>query len=71
MKRHVRSIDAAIQLKNEVMPNLVQAAREAKAKYDEATKAREQAGKIQLLSKELAWAHVATKDKVSIHPTTL
>ena len=53
-----------LKRKAEVIPDLEQAFQEAKARYDEAKKAREQRHKADELKKELAWAHVAAKEQV-------
>ena len=54
-----------LKRKAEVIPDLEQAFQEAKVRYDEAKKAREQRHKADELKKELAWAHVSTKEDVS------
>ena len=51
--------------KAEVIPDLQEAYEEAQARFEEAEKAREQRHKADELKKELAWAHVATKEAVS------
>ncbi|PIL22905.1 hypothetical protein GSI_15601 [Ganoderma sinense ZZ0214-1] len=48
--------------KAEVIPDLQEAYEEAQARFEEAEKAREQRHKADELKKELAWAHVATKE---------
>ncbi|KAF8625965.1 hypothetical protein AX17_006690 [Amanita inopinata Kibby_2008] len=48
--------------KREALPDLRNAFREASVRYEEAARAREQRKKADDLKKELAWAHVATKE---------
>ncbi|TFK33017.1 P-loop containing nucleoside triphosphate hydrolase protein [Crucibulum laeve] len=48
--------------KKEALPDLKVAYRESAVRYDEAQKAREQKKKVDDLKKELAWAHVKTKE---------
>ena len=47
--------------KGEAIPDLEDALTEATARFDEAKKAREQQRRVLELKRELAWAHVATK----------
>ncbi|KII86908.1 hypothetical protein PLICRDRAFT_164325 [Plicaturopsis crispa FD-325 SS-3] len=47
--------------KKEAIPDLRHAFREATTRFEEASKAREQRHRADELKKELAWAHVATK----------
>lgn len=49
--------------KREAIPDLRTAFKEATVRFDEASKAREQRHKADELKKELAWAHVATKQE--------
>ncbi|KAK7690316.1 hypothetical protein QCA50_006973 [Cerrena zonata] len=49
--------------KLEAIPDLEDALQEASARFEEARKAREQRHKADELKKELAWAHVATKQE--------
>ena len=51
--------------KAEVIPDLQEAYEGAQARFEEDEKAREQRHKADELKKELAWAHVATKEAVS------
>ncbi|TBU45032.1 P-loop containing nucleoside triphosphate hydrolase protein [Dichomitus squalens] len=51
-----------LKRKAEVIPDLEEAYREAQARFEEAEMAREQRHKADELKKELAWAHVATKE---------
>ncbi|KAK2465406.1 hypothetical protein APHAL10511_002760 [Amanita phalloides] len=48
--------------KREALPDLRTALREAVSRYEEASKAREQRKKVDELKKELAWAHVKSKE---------
>lgn len=48
----------------EALPDLREALKEARARFDEAKKAREQRNRADELKKELAWAHVNAKEKV-------
>ncbi|KZT28345.1 P-loop containing nucleoside triphosphate hydrolase protein [Neolentinus lepideus HHB14362 ss-1] len=52
-----------LQSKKDAMGDLRQAYKEASAKFEEAAKARQQKYKADELKKELAWAHVATKEE--------
>ena len=54
-----------LKRKAEVIPGLEEQFREVQERYEEAQKAREQRHKADELKKELAWAHVATKEAVS------
>jgi hypothetical protein len=49
--------------KKEAIPDLRAAHKEASARFEEASKAREQKHKAETLKKELAWAHVAAKEE--------
>lgn len=49
--------------KREAIPDLKTAFKEATVRFEEAAKAREQRHKADELKKELAWAHVATKQE--------
>ncbi|KAH9925422.1 P-loop containing nucleoside triphosphate hydrolase protein [Epithele typhae] len=51
-----------LKRKAEVLPGLEDSYEEARTRYEEAKKAREQRHKADELKKELAWAHVATKE---------
>lgn len=51
--------------KSEIIPDLEDALRDASERLKEADKARQQKHKADELKKELAWAHVATKENVS------
>ena len=53
-----------LKRKAEVIPDLEEAYHEAQARFEEAERAREQRHKADELKKELAWAHVATKEAV-------
>ena len=53
-----------LKRKAEVIPGLEEQYQEAKERYEEAERAREQRHKADELKKELAWAHVAAKEKV-------
>ncbi len=55
-----------LKRKAEVIPDLQEQYNEAQQRYEEAEKAREQRHKADELKKELAWAHVAAKQEVSI-----
>ncbi|KAJ3552318.1 hypothetical protein NM688_g4209 [Phlebia brevispora] len=52
-----------LKSKTEVLPDLVQAYKDAVSRYAEASKAREMVHRIEELRGELAWAHVAGKEK--------
>ena len=55
-----------LKRKSEVLPDLEEAYNKAHERYEEAQKAREQVKKADDLKKELAWAHVATKQEASV-----
>jgi hypothetical protein len=50
--------------KKEAIPDLQAHYKEVHARFEEASKAREQRHKADELKKELAWAHVAAKQDV-------
>ncbi|CDO70857.1 hypothetical protein BN946_scf184801.g50 [Trametes cinnabarina] len=52
-----------LKRKAEVIPDLEDALEEARARWEEAEKAREQKNKSAELKRELAWAHVASKEE--------
>jgi structural maintenance of chromosomes protein 6 len=57
--------DKILSRKRDALPDLRQAYRQAHTKFKEASKAIEQRHKVDELKRELAWAHVAAKEKVS------
>jgi chromosome segregation ATPase len=61
-----------LEKKQEVLPDLEAAKNEAATKYEEAKVAREQRYKVDQLKRELAWAHVRSKELVRCRfcPTT-
>ena len=65
IKENIEKTDKILQQKKEVIPDLDRAFRDASNRYKEAEKARAQADKAEELKKELAWAHVAAKERVS------
>ena len=52
-----------LKRKAEVIPDLEEAVKEARARWDEAQKAVQQKHRADELKKELAWAHVASKEE--------
>ncbi|GJJ13315.1 hypothetical protein Clacol_007567 [Clathrus columnatus] len=52
-----------LNLKNEELPDLEQAVKEAELRNEQATKAREKQDELDDLYRELAWAHVNTKQE--------
>jgi chromosome segregation ATPase len=58
---NVRSTSKVLEQKKEAIPDLHAAAQEAKRRYDEADNARKQKAKQDDLKKEMAWAHVQSK----------
>ena len=56
-----------IHLKREEIPDLEKAFKEADARNKEATKAREKQSELAEYKRELAWAHVKTKEDVRSH----
>ena len=55
-----------LKRKAEVIPDLEEQFLEAQQRFEEAERAREQRHKADELKKELAWAHVAAKEQVSL-----
>ena len=53
-----------LKSKSEVIPDLEDALRDAMQRFKEADRARQQKHKADELKKELAWSHVASKEKV-------
>lgn len=53
-----------LQLKREEIVDLEKAFREADARNNEANKARDKKAELEAYSRELAWAHVKTKEDV-------
>lgn len=49
--------------KKEAIPDLRAAFKDATVRFEEASKAREQKKRVDELKRELAWAHVATKEE--------
>ena len=60
-----------LQLKREELPELEKAFREADARNKEATKARAKQSELASYKRELAWAHVKTKEEVRLNPDGL
>ncbi|GBE83226.1 Structural maintenance of chromosomes protein [Sparassis crispa] len=58
---NISQTQKVLKRKSEVIPDLQDALEEATARFREANKAREQRHKADELKKELAWAHVQTK----------
>ncbi|GBE84843.1 Structural maintenance of chromosomes protein [Sparassis crispa] len=58
---NIRQTRKVLKRKSEAIPDLQDALEEATARFREANKAREQKHKADELKKELAWAHVQTK----------
>ena len=58
---NICSTRKVLDQKKEAIPDLKVALREAKQRFDEADKARKQKAKQDDLKKELAWAHVKSK----------
>ncbi|KAF7298831.1 p-loop containing nucleoside triphosphate hydrolase protein [Mycena indigotica] len=58
---NVSATSRVLVQKKEAIPDLKANLKEATARFQEATKARDQARKVDELKKELAWAHVNTK----------
>lgn len=56
--------DKILSRKKEALPDLHQAWQTARRRFQEASKAVEQKQKVDELKKELAWTHVADKEKV-------
>ncbi|KAJ3561666.1 hypothetical protein NP233_g10057 [Leucocoprinus birnbaumii] len=59
---NIRSTQKVLEQKKDAVPDLKAAVREAKQRYEEANKAREQKTRRDNIKKELAWAHVKTKE---------
>jgi chromosome segregation ATPase len=58
---NIRSTNKVLEQKREAIPDLRATAQEAKRRYDEADNARKQKAKQDDLKKEMAWAHVQSK----------
>jgi len=58
---NICSTRKVLDQKKEAIPDLKAALREAKQRFDEADKARQKKAKQDDLKKELAWAHVKSK----------
>ncbi|KAG9034299.1 Structural maintenance of chromosomes protein 6 [Tulasnella sp. JGI-2019a] len=63
IKDNIRKSEKILAQKEEIIPELKQAARDATNKLNEAQKARDQTKKLKELKKELAWSHVNSKHK--------
>lgn len=66
---NISSMSKVLTAKKEALPDLEERFTEATARFDEASKAREQKQRADDLKKELAWAHVATKEEVCMFST--
>ncbi|KAH9926088.1 P-loop containing nucleoside triphosphate hydrolase protein [Amylocystis lapponica] len=60
---NISQTQKVLKRKSEVIPDLEDALKEASTRFEEAAKAREQRHRADELKKELAWAHVATKEQ--------
>ncbi|KIL59060.1 hypothetical protein M378DRAFT_85587 [Amanita muscaria Koide BX008] len=60
---HINQTAKVLARKREAIPDLRSSLREATARYEEANRAREQKKRADELTKELAWAHVKTKEQ--------
>ncbi|PFH51262.1 hypothetical protein AMATHDRAFT_59575 [Amanita thiersii Skay4041] len=60
---NVRQTNKILARKREALPDLRNAFREATVRYEEAEKAREQKRRADDLKKELAWAHIRSKEE--------
>ena len=58
----IQSMQKTVKRKSEGLPDLEEALEEAMSRFEEARKAREQRHRADDLKKELAWAHVASKE---------
>lgn len=58
----IQSMQKTVKRKSEGLPDLEEALEDASSRFEEARKAREQRHKADDLKKELAWAHVASKE---------
>ncbi|KZT64630.1 P-loop containing nucleoside triphosphate hydrolase protein [Daedalea quercina L-15889] len=59
----IQSMQKTVKRKSEGLPDLEEALEEAMSRFQEAQKARQQRHKADDLKKELAWAHVASKEE--------
>ncbi|KAF7288674.1 p-loop containing nucleoside triphosphate hydrolase protein [Mycena chlorophos] len=59
---NVSATNRVLAQKKEAIPDLKASLKEATARFEEASKARDQARKADTLKKELAWAHVKAKE---------
>ncbi|KAG6820629.1 hypothetical protein H0H93_014232 [Arthromyces matolae] len=60
---NIKQTHKVLEQKKEALPDLEAAFKEASIRFQEAAKAREQKEKVNELKKELAWAHVRTKEE--------
>lgn len=68
---NVSSMAKVLTAKKEALPDLEEQFKEATARFEEASKARQQKQRADDLKKELAWAHVATKEAVCHFSTSI
>jgi structural maintenance of chromosomes protein 6 len=61
---NISQTSKVLMRKKEAIPDLQAHYKEVLTRFEEASKAREQRHKADELKKELAWAHVATKQEV-------
>ncbi|KAH9936685.1 P-loop containing nucleoside triphosphate hydrolase protein [Fomitopsis serialis] len=59
----IQNMQKTVKRKSEGLPDLEESLEEAMSRFEEAQKAREQRHKADDLKKELAWAHVASKEE--------
>ncbi|KAJ7643937.1 P-loop containing nucleoside triphosphate hydrolase protein [Roridomyces roridus] len=60
---NITTTSKVLEQKQEALPDLKRALRDATSRWQEASKAREQKQKVAVLKKEQAWAHVTVKRK--------
>lgn len=60
---NIKQTHKVLEQKKEALPDLRIAFKEATVRFQEAAKAREQKQKADELKKELAWAHVRSKEE--------
>ncbi|KDQ21431.1 hypothetical protein BOTBODRAFT_168698 [Botryobasidium botryosum FD-172 SS1] len=60
---NIRKTSQVLEQKQGIIPDLQKAYNEARTKFNEASKARDQQDKLDKTNEELAWAHVAVKKK--------
>lgn len=64
---NITKTDNVLKSKHDALPELKEAYKQAVAKFKQATELLEQQGKMDELTRELAWAHVNEKQTVRLY----